>query len=158
MAEFTYVRETHIDADPARVHALINDFHNWTQWSPWEDVDPDLRRKYSGAESGVGARYAWEGNRKAGKGDMEIVGSTPERIDVRLTFEKPWKATNAVAFTLVPAGDGATEVTWRMNGTQRGFAALFGKFISMDRMVGKDFETGLANLKTIAEREALARS
>ena len=151
MADFEVVRSTRIAAPAERVHGLIDDFHAWRSWSPWEDVDPALRRDYSGAESGVGARYAWEGNRKAGKGDMEIVGSAPERIDVRLSFEKPWKATNAVAFTLVPAGDGATEVTWRMTGTQRGFAALFGKFVSMDRLVGKDFEKGLARMKAAAE-------
>jgi Polyketide cyclase / dehydrase and lipid transport len=151
MADFEVVRSTTIGAPAERVHGLIDDFHAWRAWSPWEDVDPDLRRDYSGAESGVGARYAWEGNRKAGKGDMEIVGSTPERIDVRLTFEKPWKATNAVAFTLVPAGDGATDVTWRMSGTQRGLSALFGRFVSMDRLVGKDFEKGLARMKAAAE-------
>jgi Polyketide cyclase / dehydrase and lipid transport len=151
MADFEVVRSTTISAPAQRVHGLIDDFHAWRAWSPWEDVDPDLRREYSGAESGVGARYAWEGNRKAGKGDMEIVGSAPERVDVRLTFEKPWKATNAVVFTLTPAGDDATEVTWRMNGTQRGMAALFGRFVSMDRLVGKDFEKGLARMKAAAE-------
>ena len=145
------IRRTTIAAPPERVHGLIDDFHAWRQWSPWEDVDPELRREYSGAESGVGAHYAWEGNRKAGKGNMEIVGSTPERIDVRLAFEKPWKATNTVVFTLVPEGEGATEVTWRMSGTQRGFAALFGNLVSMDRMVGKDFEKGLARMKVAAE-------
>ena len=77
MAEFTVVRETHIDADPARVHALIDDFHQWTQWSPWEGLDPAMEREYSGAERGVGAHYAWLGNRKAGQGSMQIVGSNP---------------------------------------------------------------------------------
>jgi len=151
MADFEVVRSTTIAAPRERVHGLIDDFHAWRAWSPWEDVDPALRREYSGPESGVGARYAWEGNRKAGKGDMEIVGSAPERVDVRLTFEKPWKATNAVTFALEPAGDGATRVDWRMSGTTSGVAALFGRIVSMDRMVGKDFEKGLARLKATAE-------
>ena len=151
MGDFEVVRSTTIAAPPERVHGLIDDFHAWRQWSPWEDVDPALRREYGGAESGVGARYAWEGNRKAGKGSMEIVGSAPERIDVRLSFEKPWKATNSVAFTLAPAGDQTTEVTWRMTGRNTGFAALFSKVFSMDRMLGSDFEKGLARMKSAAE-------
>ena len=114
-------------------------------------LDPELRRDYGGPESGVGARYAWEGNRKAGKGNMEIVGSTPQRVEVRLAFEKPWKATNRVVFDLVPAGDGATDVTWRMLGTTTGIAALFSQVVSMDKMVGKDFEKGLARMKSAAE-------
>jgi hypothetical protein len=151
MADFEVVRSTKIAAPAQRVHGLIDDFHAWRAWSPWEDADPALRREYSGSESGVGARYAWEGNRKAGKGNMEIVGSAPERIDVRLSFEKPFKATNEVVFSLVPTGDDATEVTWRMSGTQRGLAAIFTKFMSMDRLVGKDFEKGLARMKAATE-------
>ena len=151
MAEFEVVRSTSIAAPRERVHGLIDDFRAWRAWSPWEDVDPELRREYSGPETGVGARYAWQGNRRAGKGSMEIVESTPERIELRLSFEKPWKATNRVVFELAGAGDGATETTWRMTGTNRGFAALFGRFVSMDRMIGKDFEKGLARLKAAAE-------
>ena len=151
MGDFEVVRSTTIAAPPERVHGLINDFHAWRRWSPWEDVDPDLERDYSGAESGAGAKYAWAGNRKAGKGDMEITSSTPERIDVRLAFEKPWKATNKVVFHLTPSGDSGTDVTWRMTGTTKGVAALFSKVVSMDRMVGKDFEKGLAQMKRAAE-------
>jgi uncharacterized protein YndB with AHSA1/START domain len=150
MADFEVTRSTTIAAPPERVHGLLDDFHRWRQWSPWEDVDPNLQRSYSGPDSGVGARYAWEGNRKAGKGNMEITESTPERVGVRLQFEKPWKATNQVAFELTPS-NGSTDVTWRMNGTNKGFAALFSKVVSMDRMVGKDFEKGLAQLKGAAE-------
>ena len=151
MGDFEVVRRTTIAAPPERVHGLIDDFHEWPKWSPWEDVDPDLQRDYSGAESGEGAKYAWEGNRKAGKGNMEITSSAPERIDVRLVFEKPWKATNQVVFDLTPSGDTGTDVTWRMTGTNKGFAALFSKVVSMDRMVGKDFEKGLAQMKRAAE-------
>lgn len=151
MADFEVTRSRTIAAPRERVHALIDDFREWRRWSPWEDVDPELRRDYSGADSGVGARYAWEGNRKAGKGNMEIVSSTAERVDVRLVFEKPWKATNQVAFDLQPVAEEATEVTWRMTGTNRGFAAIFSKVVPMDRLVGKDFEKGLARLKATAE-------
>ena len=118
MSHFDIARSTTI-ARPGRVHALVNDFHEWPAWSPWEDVDPALQRTYSGPDSGVGAHYAWSGNRRAGSGSMEITSSTPDEIDLRLSFLKPWKATNEVTFTLVPAGDG-TEVTWRMTGEQKG--------------------------------------
>jgi hypothetical protein len=151
MSDFEVMRSTTIAASPERVHGLIGDFHAWRAWSPWEEVDPNLKRDYSGAESGVGAKYAWEGNRKAGKGSMEIVSSTPERIDVRLLFEKPWKATNQVVFELTPSDGTATHVAWRMSGTTTGFAALFSKLFPMDRMVGTDFEKGLARMKAAAE-------
>jgi hypothetical protein len=153
MSRFEISRSTHVQADPARLRALIEDFREWTKWSPWEDVDPALQRSYTGPEKGVGAHYEWSGNRKAGQGAMEITAVTPERIEVLLTFVKPWKATNQVAFELVPAA-GGTEVTWRMTGEQRGMAALFGKVFPMDKLVGKDFEKGLARLKAVAEHPA----
>jgi hypothetical protein len=151
MGDFEVVRSTTIAAPPERVHGLIDDFHAWRAWSPWEDVDPNLKRDYSGPESGPGAKYAWEGNRRAGKGSMEILTSSPERVEVRLGFEKPWKATNHVAFELAAPDGARTNVTWRMTGRTTGFAALFGKVVSMDRMVGKDFEKGLARMKASAE-------
>jgi hypothetical protein len=151
MSDFEVARSTTIAADPARVHGLINDFHAWTAWSPWEDIDPDLSRDYSGPDSGVGARYAWQGNRKVGQGSMEITGSTPERIDLRLVFLKPWKADNHVDFTLTPVGDAGTQVTWRMTGTSSGLQALFTRLFNMERLVGKDFDKGLARLKAAAE-------
>src|SRR3954451_10820405 len=120
MGEFEVVRRKTVAAPPERVHALINDFHNWRQWSPWEDLDPQLHRDYAGPDKGVGARYAWQGNRRAGRGNMEITGSAPERVEVQLTFEKPMKTSNQVAFELRPAGAAETEVTWRMRGTLRG--------------------------------------
>lgn len=150
MSSFDIARSTTIEAAPARVHGLVNDFHEWPAWSPWEDVDPALRRTYSGPDSGVGAHYAWSGNRKAGSGSMEITSSTPQEIDLRLSFLKPWKATNEVSFTIVPVGEG-TEVTWRMWGEQKGAAAIFGKVFNMDKLLGKDFEKGLARLKATAE-------
>jgi hypothetical protein len=154
MSEFEVARSTTIAADPARVHGLINDFHEWTAWSPWEELDPDLSRDYSGPDTGVGARYAWQGNRKAGQGSMEIIGSTPERIDLRLLFLKPWKADNRVDFRLTSVGDAGTEVTWRMTGAHKGLGILLSKVFSMDRLVGKDFDKGLARLKALAEGNA----
>ncbi|MFI2281952.1 SRPBCC family protein [Nocardia beijingensis] len=146
MAEFEVVRSAVITADPARVHGLINDFRKWVEWSPWEDLDPQLQRSYSGAESGVGARYAWSGNRKAGAGSMEIIGSADREISVRLEFLKPMKATNMVTFLLDPVETG-TEVTWRMTGRQTGLMGVIGKVIPMDKFVGRDFEKGLARMQ-----------
>jgi Polyketide cyclase / dehydrase and lipid transport len=152
MTTFEISRSTNIAADPASVHGRINDFHEWTAWSPWEDVDPNLQRIYTGPDQGVGAHYAWQGNRKAGQGSMEIVSSTPEQIGIKLSFLKPWKATNDVVFTLEPSGSG-TEVTWAMTGEHAGLGKVFSKVFSMDKLVGKDFEKGLARLKAVSETD-----
>ena len=154
MAEFEVTRSETIAAPPAIVHGFIDDFHRWQRWSPWEELDPNMKRDFSGAEAGVGARYAWEGNRRAGKGNMEIVDSQPERVEVRLVFEKPFKGDNQVVFDLKPSDGGATDVTWTMHGSNTGMAAVFTKVMGMDRMVGKDFEKGLARLKSAAEAGA----
>ena len=132
------------------MHGLINDFHEWPKWSPWEDLDPAMERTYSGAESGVGAHYAWSGNRKAGEGSMEITGVHARAGRAHLPFLKPWKATNDVEFGL-DADRGGTEVTWTMPGEHKGLMAILGKVVPMDRLVGKDFEKGLARLKAAAE-------
>ncbi len=153
MGGFAVSRSTTVIADPARVHGLINSFHEWTAWSPWEDLDPELQRDYTGPDRGVGAHYAWSGNRKAGQGSMEITSSTPDEIALRLAFLRPFKSTNDVTFSLVPAVDG-TEVTWLMTGEQRGLMGLVGKVVPMDRLVGKDFEKGLTRLKAVAEAPA----
>jgi len=150
-SSFEVTRSTTIRADPARVRDLVNDFHEWTAWSPWEDVDPQLQRTYSGPTSGVGAHYAWQGNRKAGEGSMEITGSTPDRIEIELAFLKPMRNTQQVEFVLTPNGVG-TDVTWRMSGQHEGVLMnLFSKVVSMDKLIGKDFEKGLTRLKTVAE-------
>ena len=150
-SSFEVTRSTTIAADPARVHGLIGDFHRWTVWSPWEDLDPNLSRTYTGPNSGVGAHYAWRGNRKAGEGSMEITGSSPERIDIELAFLKPMRNTQHVEFVLTPTS-GGTDVTWRMSGQHEGLMMnLFSKVVSMDRLIGKDFEKGLARLKAAAE-------
>ena len=148
---YTVTRTTTIDAPAERVHALVSDFHEWQQWSPWEGLDPQMRRTYSGADAGVGAAYAWEGNRKAGKGDMTITGDAPERVDVALHFEKPFEQRNRFAFTLTPVGDAATSVEWRMDGELTGLTRLFSVVKSMDSLIGPDFEKGLAQLKRVAE-------
>ena len=150
MSTYEVSRATSIDADPTVVHALINDFHEWPKWSPWEDLDPDLKRTYSGPDSGVGAHYAWKGNRKAGEGSMVITSATPLEIDLKLDFLKPFSASNQVQFILTPV-DGATKVAWQMEGEQKGFWGLVGRFMNMDKLVGKDFEKGLAKLKSAAE-------
>lgn len=150
MSAFEIVRSAHIAADPALVHALINDFHAWQVWSPWEGMDPAMQREYSGPHSGTGAHYAWSGNRKAGTGSMEITSSDPQEIALRLSFLKPWKATNQVLFSLTPRNAG-TDVDWRMNGEHQGLMAVAGKLFNIDKLVGRDFEKGLAQLKAAAE-------
>lgn len=150
MAEFSVSRQVSIGASPAAVHALIDDFRAWRSWSPWEDLDPSLARSYTGADAGVGAQYAWTGNRKAGAGSMEIVESTPETIVVTVRFLKPFKATNTSTFELRSTG-GPTVVTWTMTGASTGLAGFFSRFVSMEKLIGPDFEKGLARLKERAE-------
>jgi hypothetical protein len=150
-SSFEVTRSTTIRADPARVHGLIDDFPRWTSWSPWEDLDPNLQRTYTGPDSGVGAHYAWKGNRRAGEGSMEITGSAPDRIEIELAFLKPMRNTQQVEFVLTPTS-GGTDVTWRMAGQHEGFFMnLFSKVMPMDKLIGRDFEKGLARLKATAE-------
>ncbi len=147
---FRLQRAASIKAPPGKIFALIDDFHNWVSWSPWEKTDPTTERTYSGAASGKGAVYEWEG-KKVGKGRMEITDQSPSsRIAIKLDFFKPFEAHNTVDFTLEGKGD-ATAVTWTMQGSNGYMGKVFSIFVSMDSMVGKDFEAGLANLKGIAE-------
>jgi hypothetical protein len=148
---FRVQRSTSIKAPPEKISALIQDFHNWTSWSPWEKLDPALKRTYSGAASGTGAVYEWEGNQKAGQGRMEITEASPTRTTIKLDFLKPFEAHNTVDFALEPVGE-STNVTWVMDGTNSYLGKVMSVFFNMDRMVGKDFETGLANLKAAAEQ------
>lgn len=148
---YTVKRSTTIDAPAAAVFDRINDFHNWPEWSPWEDLDPNMQKTFSGAEAGPGAEYAWSGNRKAGAGSMKIVDTTaPSKVTVALAFLKPFKSNSTIDFDLVPEGDG-TEVTWTMTGPNTLMTRLMGIFKSMDQLVGPDFEKGLSRLKTVAE-------
>ena len=151
---YTVERSVTIDAPPERVHLQIADFHRWTAWSPWEDVDPALQRHYAGPESGRGAVYRWSGNRKAGTGQMEIMESLPPslvRIDLR--FEKPFRARNETSFRVEPEGSGS-RVTWTMTGKVTLGTRVMSLFGSMDKLLGSDFEKGLARLKTVSETTA----
>lgn len=150
MGAYEVSRSAWVDAPPEQVRAHVVDFRQWRAWSPWEDLDPDLQRDYSGPRSGVGATYAWSGNKKAGKGSMEITRVSDQRVDLRLQFEKPFAADNEVFFDLLPV-DGGTQVTWGMSGVTTGVFGLVTKVVSMDRFVGKDYEKGLASLKSVAE-------
>jgi carbon monoxide dehydrogenase subunit G len=149
---FRVERSTTISAPADRIFELINDFHRWTAWSPWETIDPALKRTYGGNESGLGSTYEWLGNNQVGQGRMEISESTPPtKIVIKLDFIKPFEAHNIAEFTLVPNGN-ETKVNWAMHGPSPYVAKVMGVFVSMDRMVGKDFEKGLANLKAAAEK------
>jgi hypothetical protein len=151
---YTVERSAAIDAPPANVYDQIANFHNWTNWSPWEGIDPELKRTYSGAESGTGALYGWSGNRKAGQGRMEITEATgPSTVQIEVVFEKPWKARNDTVFTIAPEGSGS-RVTWSMTGKKTLITRAMGIFKSMDKFLGPDFESGLARMKAAAERSA----
>jgi uncharacterized protein YndB with AHSA1/START domain len=148
---FQVERSVLIKAPPEKVFGYLNDFHQWPAWSPWERLDPAMQRTYGGAASGKGATYAWSGNDDVGQGRMEIVDSTaPGLVGIELDFIKPFASHNQTRFALHRRGDG-TAVTWTMSGPSPFITKLMGVFVSMDQMVGKDFEKGLAQLKAAAE-------
>jgi len=148
---YTVQRSTTIAASPDEVYSHLVDFRKWANWSPWDEMDPDMSRTYSGADSGVGAHYAWSGNRKEGQGSMEITDAKQgAKVDIALEFLKPFKASSTTEFTLTP-GDAGTVVGWAMTGQKTLMTRVMGVFRSMDKMVGPDFEKGLANLKAAAE-------
>jgi carbon monoxide dehydrogenase subunit G len=149
---FRVERSASIKAPPEKVFALLNDFQRWGAWSPWEKKDPEMKRTFSVVTSGKGAQYAWEGNRDVGQGRMEIADSvSPSKVTIKLDFLKPFEAHNIVEFTLEPKGD-STSVRWAMQGPSPYIAKVMQVFFSMDKMIGKDFEAGLANLKAVAEK------
>jgi Polyketide cyclase / dehydrase and lipid transport len=151
---FRVERGATVNATAQTLFPLINDFHNWPSWSPWEKLDPAMKKSISGAANGKGSVYEWEGNSKAGKGRMEIADSVePRKVNIKLDFEKPFKSSNVTEFTLVPEGN-ATNVTWTMDGPSPFMMRVMGLFMNMDKMVGKDFEAGLASIKAIAEKRA----
>jgi len=148
---YTVTRSTVIAAPADQIFAHLVDFHRWTGWSPWEGLDPQLNRSYSGPGSGVGSAYAWSGNRKAGRGSMTMVDAAePSEVLVDVVFEKPFPSRSQSRFTLRPDG-GSTEVVWTMTGTKTLMSRLMGIFVSMDKLIGPDFERGLARLKTVTE-------
>ena len=149
---FRVERSIVIKAPPEKIFPNINGFHQWEAWSPWEKIDPAIKRTYSGAESGKGAAYGWQGNKDVGTGRMEIVESTPSsNVLIKIDFMEPFEGHDMVQFTLAPQGDG-TKVTQAMYGPNPFLAKLMGLFFSMDKMVGQKYEEGLASLKAIAER------
>lgn len=149
---FRIERSTNINAPPEKIFSFINDFHDWVSWSPWEKIDPALKRAYSGTTSGKGAVYEWEGNNQVGQGRMEISDtSPPSHLLIKLDFLKPFEAHNTAEFTLNGAGQ-STNVTWAMYGPQPFLAKVMSLFLSMDTIVGGQFEQGLANLKAVSER------
>ena len=147
---FRVTRRTKVKAPCETVRALVDDFRNWAQWSPWEKLDPDMEKTFEGPHEGEGAIYRWNGKGKAGAGCMKIIDATPTVTIIRLEFVKPWKAQNMTEFLFEPE-DGGCEVTWAMYGENTVMSKLMSLFTSMDKMVGPDFETGLANLRRIAE-------
>lgn len=149
---YTVERSRRIQASPEEIRPLLTNFRNWRRWSPWEEVDKDLHRAYSGPDVGIGAHYAWNGNRKAGAGTMEIVGLTEDEVEIRLDFLKPFRSSNTTTFLLRPVGEGATEVTWRMVGPRPFLMRVLGPLMNPDKMVGGDFEKGLANLDEAVRR------
>lgn len=151
---FQVTRSTTINAPPERIYPLIADFRAWGAWSPWEKKDPAMKRSFGGAEAGPGATYAWTGDKNVGEGSMRIVeASAPSRLALKLDFLKPFEAHNDVVFALTPKGS-TTTVTWIMTGPTPFIGKIMHVFVDMDRMVGGDFESGLAAMKVAAERPA----
>jgi uncharacterized protein YndB with AHSA1/START domain len=149
---FKIERKASIKAPPEKVFAILNDFKQWGAWSPWEKKDPAMKRDFGATTAGKGATYAWEGNKDVGTGNMEIADAVPpSKLTLKLNFEKPFKANNIVNFTLTPA-NGGTDVTWRMEGQNNFVSKIMQVFMNMDKMVGPDFEAGLANLTAAAEK------
>lgn len=149
---FRVERTVTIKAPPDKVYALVNDLHAWQQWSPWEKLDPAMHSTFSGPAAGKGAAYAWKGNSNVGEGRMEIIDTTPpSQVLIKLDFIEPIKSENTTDLTMKPTADGTT-VVWSMYGPMPYLSKLVGLFASMDRMIGKDFEKGLATLKASAEK------
>ncbi len=149
---FSVRRATTVKAPPERIFPLINDFRQWGSWSPYENKDPAMKRSYSGAADGKGAVYGWEGNKNVGSGRMEILDtSEPSKIVIKLDFFTPFEGHNTAEFTMLPQGD-ATNLTWLMHGPASLMSKVMQVFINLDKMIGKDFEIGLANLKRLTEK------
>ncbi len=153
-AAFTVERHTMVNAPPAMVYGQIDDFHRWADWSPWEKMDGDnLKKTYTGPSAGVGAQYAWAGE-KTGEGNMTINEAKPnERVAIALNFTKPFKAENTSTFVMTPSG-GGTDVSWAMSGNRGFMEKAMGLVMDMDKMIGPDFEKGLADIKRLAEADA----
>ncbi|HEX9784847.1 MAG TPA: SRPBCC family protein [Opitutaceae bacterium] len=150
-ADFRITRDTTISAAPAVIFPHVNDLGKWKAWSPWENLDPTMKRTFEGLSSGVGAVYAWEGNKQVGSGRMTITECRPhESIRIKLEFFKPMSAVNVTGFAFKPEGN-RTTVTWSMSGRNNFIAKAFSLFMNMDKMVGGRFEQGLNSLKAVSE-------
>lgn len=157
-ATFRVERSATIKAPAEVVYAQVNDFHAWAAWSPWEKLDPAMKRTYSGEVSGVGAAYAWVGIDEVGEGTMAIIAARPsDEIVIRLEFLKPWKAVNTTTFSFKQSGD-ATTVTWAIDGENDFMGKAMSVFMNMDRRVGGYFERGLAAMSTVAEAAATLKA
>jgi uncharacterized protein YndB with AHSA1/START domain len=148
---FRIERSTTIKASPEKISAYLTDFKQWAAWSPWEEKDPAMKRTYSGSASGKGAVYGWEGNKNVGTGRMEILDVQPNKVTIKLDFLAPFEAHNTTEYDLVPQGD-STQLTWAMHGPANLMTKVMHVFMNMDKMVGPDFEAGLAKLKAAAEK------
>ena len=148
---FRVARSATVQAPPERLHALINDLHQFNTWNPYGKKDPQMRGEYRGPAAGPGAAFHFEGNKDVGKGSIQILESAPAKVTMQLHMLAPFEGRNTVEFSLQPRG-AATEVTWAMQGASPFVARLAGLFFDMDRMIGRDFEAGLADLKQRAER------
>lgn len=149
---FAVKRSATIAASADKIHPLINDLHRFNTWNPYERKDPQMRGTYRGRPSGPGAGYDFAGNNEVGSGSIEITESQAHRVAMKLDMYEPFEAHNFVEFTLQPRGATATEVTWAMHGPANFISKLMGLVFDMDKMIGRDFEAGLANLKAVAER------
>jgi polyketide cyclase/dehydrase/lipid transport protein len=151
-SDFRVTRSAKMLAPPAAVFAQVNDYHNWDAWSPWAKLDPNAKVAFEGPTSGTGAIFTWSGNDKVGQGRQSIVESrADELIRIKLEFEKPFKATNTAEFTFRPERD-QTVVTWSMFGKNNFMGKAVSMFMDCDKMVGSEFEKGLASMKTIVEK------
>ena len=148
---FRIERSILIKASPEKVSGYLTDFKQWAAWSPWERKDPAVKRSYSGPASGKGAVYGWEGNKNVGTGRMEILDAQPQKVNIKLDFLAPFEAHNTAEFMLEPQGD-STKLTWTMFGPSNYMSKVMSVVMSMEKMVGPDFEAGLANLKAAAEK------
>ena len=149
---FRVERSVTINASPEKVATLVNDFHQWDRWSPWAKLDPGMKTVYSGSQMGPGAVYEWEGNSKVGKGRMEIVSTDPAKTTVKLDFLKPFESHNMTNFVLEPEGAASTRVSWIMTGPMNFMTKVMAVFTDMNKMIGPDFDRGLANMKAAAEQ------
>ena len=155
-SHFRVARSTTILAPSEAAYEQVIDFQKWAAWSPWDKVDPSMKRTYGGAATGVGATYAWVGNSDIGEGKMTIVEARPgQLVRIKLEFYKPMEGVSEATFAFKPDGD-RTAVTWSMEGENNFIAKAFCLFMNMDRMIGGEFEKGLKDLKALAESKARA--